>query len=780
MTDRPPVVRPLGSILVGALVFAAGLALALAWLPEWRAGRLPEEGRFVERYRELAGRAGVGLAPQPPQVALGFAAHDLGLAGAARGRRGPRAISPRLAGVKVTVAQEGTLPGDPALRTLALSFSPDGAPLGITWTAPGLQQFFTSPLQTLPRAQSLVFVQQLLAPGESLGKPLEEATNDMALLYALPGTRPVQHLGAAFLPGASLIAQRSPGTVEQALARGRHINIGTLLQRWFPDILLFFLVAGLFFFLVSRGRIDFKNGLVLCGLTLVASLGGLFHALPDTPSIASALLALALHALWVFLAWSAGESFIRSTSPDFTTSLDALRAGRLGPRGGRALLFGLALGAAFAGLRLAVTATALALPGIWPERASLSLPIFDTTSPVGVGIAFAAESLVLLAVAGRLLPRRWVVPAAALAGAFFLAPLDLHPWPVGYAANVALLLFLFEGGRRFGLTALLTAAMISFLLPAAAFSALHLDWLPGTFVLTAVDPLAFVFLGLLGLRRPDQVEIERLAPPAFIRRLEEERRVSYEMDLLTRMQLGLLPEAVPEIPGWEIAAQSLLATEAGGDLYDFLHTGTPGTPGTPEKTDGHLWIAAGDVAGHGYSCSIVQAMTTAALTSIIAPGRTPAEVLKEVDRVIRRGGRRRNFTSLALLRLDLATGQALLANAGHPYPLLLVDNAVEEIVLPGLPLGQGPKREYADLALTLPPGSVLILCSDGLFEAPNWAGDPYGYERPSEILRWTSRRPAQAILEALLADWRRHLHNEEPPDDTTVLVIKRRWESMIG
>src|SRR6185369_1939883 len=118
-------------------------------------------------------------------------------------------------------------------------------------------------------------------------------------------------------------------------------------------------------------------------------------------------------------------------------------------------------------------------------------------------------------------------------------------------------------------------------------------------------------------------------------------------------------------------------------------------------------------------------------------------------------GKRRNFTSLALLRLDLSTGEALLANAGHPYPLLLVDGEVREVALPGLPLGQGPNREYEDLALNLPPGSVLVLCSDGLFEAPDWTGDPYGYERPSTILRWTFRRPAEAILEALLADWRR-------------------------
>ncbi len=774
MSASPPLHRPLRPLqpwwplLLGALVFAAGLALALAWLPEWRAGQLPKERLFVERYRELAGRAGVRLAAGEPQVSLASSGDDLALAGAAADRQGPRAVSPRLAGLQIRVEQEGTLAGDPTARTFAVRFSPNASPRALSWTAPGLSGIFSSPMQYIPRSRAEAFLRLLLAPGEPLGSPFEEGESDTALLYSLPGTRPAEHISLTLIPGSALVVQRSPGTVGLARARASRIDIGHLLRQFFPYLLLLAIAASLFFFLASRGRIDLKNGAILAVFTLVASIGGLVGTPTDLASLGSVLLSLGSRTLWVFLAWSAGESFIRSTSPDFTTSLDALRVGRLGPRGGRALLSGLALGTTLAGLRLLAHATALALPRIWPEEASLRLPIFGSASPIGDGITLAAEALVLLAFARRFLPASWAVPVAALAGTFFISPLDLHPYAAGLVANFALLALLFYGGRRFGLTAFLTAAMTSFLLPAAAFSALHLDWLPGSFALTAGDSVAFLLLGLVGLRRSEQVELERLTPPAFIRRLEEERRVRYEMDLLSRMQLGLLPEHVPELPGWQIAARSLLATEAGGDLYDFLFTGDEG------KEDRRLWIAAGDVAGHGYSCSIVQAMTTAALTSLITPGRTPAEVLKEVDRVIRRGGSRRNFTSLALLRLDLATGEALYANAGHPYPLLLENGEVREIALPGLPLGQGPKREYADLPLTLPPDSVLVFCSDGLYEAADWTGAAYGYERPSEILRWTFRRPAEAIVEALLADWRRHLKNEDAPDDTTVLVIKRR------
>ena len=142
-----------------------------------------------------------------------------------------------------------------------------------------------------------------------------------------------------------------------------------------------------------------------------------------------------------------------------------------------------------------------------------------------------------------------------------------------------------------------------------------------------------------------------------MRRLAEERRIRHEVDLLARMQEGLLPQEMPRLEGYAIAARSVLASEAGGDLYDFLRDDA-----------GRLWIAAGDVAGHGYSCAVAQAMVKAGLLSLVEPAESPAGVLRQLDRVLRGVDTDHSFTSLALIRLDPATGDALLANAGHPYP----------------------------------------------------------------------------------------------------------------
>jgi sigma-B regulation protein RsbU (phosphoserine phosphatase) len=251
--------------------------------------------------------------------------------------------------------------------------------------------------------------------------------------------------------------------------------------------------------------------------------------------------------------------------------------------------------------------------------------------------------------------------------------------------------------------------------------------------------------------------------PEFLRREERERRLTYEMDLLARMQLGLLPQSLPRLPGYELTARSILATEAGGDLYDFLR-----------DERGRLWIAAGDVSGHGYSCAIAQASLKAALLSLVDGNATPARVLERIDRVLRSSVAVRQFATLLLGCLEEASGRLVLANAGHPFPLLAEPGrGAREVEYPGLPLGQGPPRRYRDHELMLAPGSVLLLHSDGLFEALDASGRPYGFDRPRQILGEAAQWNAAEILERVLYDWRGHLGGAAPSDDTTLVVLKR-------
>jgi len=428
------------------------------------------------------------------------------------------------------------------------------------------------------------------------------------------------------------------------------------------------------------------------------------------------------------------------------------------------LLAGWSIGACVAGLWLMAMSFGTMVPGVATTDGSIRLPLFGiASSPIDDGAVRTSLIMLVICAALRFPLVRRIRGGATVLGALVLATrIPLSSFGIAFAASLLLTAVLVIGYARFGLTALLTAALMSTVLPAALFSLLHFTWMPASALLLLTVAVAPIPLGLLGVRRSDEVEEGPLPLPGFARRLEEENRLKYEMDLLARMQLGLLPQEMPVVEGYEIAARSILATEAGGDLYDFVR-----------DAEGRLWIAAGDVSGHGYSCAIAQAMTKAGLASLVEAERTPAMVLQRLDLVLRTIGSPRTFTSLVLLRLDPATGDVLVSNAGHPYPWITHSTGVREMDLPSLPLGLGPERHYADTPVSMRVGTTIVLFSDGLFEAGDAHGHPYGFDRLRQLLGKIARRPATAILTAILDDWRAHAGNDAPADDTTIVVVKR-------
>lgn len=751
--------RPLLVLLLGALALAAGIALARTSLPEWQPG-LRDKSFYVQRYRELARQAGARLEPGEPRVILRIEGDRDNRESERWDTLGAGKAAALGMGVRVKIAHPGTLPGVRGNRPFHAELSPTGQALTLGWTLNPTKVFRAGEEPRIPPAprqeRTAALARLLLAPGERLGPPQEDGDE-----YELLGSDPPQQLEI-----------QAPSS-EQVLIRRdfRGDDSKDSFQEFLPLILFLALprvlgaltVVVLLFRLISKQRIDYKNGLVLAALSLAASVAGAV-TVPTWAEAIDLLVGALFLSLWVLISWSVGESYLRSLQPGFAAALDSLRRRRLGPRGGRALLYGTGLGAALAGFRLGISGLAAALPGVWSGGSSLRLPVLGTASPFSDGALQASAMALALGLALRYLPERWVPWMAATLGGLVLPLVMMSFFPLwaGLPANLAMAVFLSWVLRRFELTTTLVTATASFLLPATVFSGLHLAWMPVPSAMTAGCTLALLALGWIGLSRPEQIEIEGRKAPAFIRRIEDERRLKYEMDLLSRMQLGLLPARVPEVPGWEIAVRTLLATEAGGDLYDFL-----------EDEEGGLWIAAGDVAGHGYSCSIAHSMTAASLASLIHADQTPPSVLQKIDQVLRRNAAHRHFTSLALLRLDPRTGEGRLSNAGHPFPLLVMDGEVTEIAAAGLPLGQGPRRQYRETPVAIPPGGVLVFCSDGLFEGTDWQGIPYGYDKPRDFLRTMGEKNATEILEALFGDWRRHLGAQEHQDDTTVVVLKR-------
>jgi hypothetical protein len=760
---------PLGVLACGALLLVSGAVAGRRFLPEW--GEAPPlDPALVGKATRLVAAAGGKL--EKPRIGYGGGgSRSLAYERAYRllGTRATEDLM-RTGAVRRVVRGSVRIP-QVGLGGAALDFDREGRLRSFDWSPsdvlPGLTEISEG-----SRREREAFIGKVLdelrggdAPSGPETSYLDNSSPVRVQPLAPVAGAPPESLVRMEPPGGTMMLYRSLSDPE---AHPSSTALRTLLYTGAPQAVLTLLVLVLFALLLFRRRISPRLGLILGGLAFLSMLVGGLGPEGDAGAFVWGLFAVTRVLLVVYLPilWMVGESLLRDTVPGFTTSLDALAAGRLGPRAGRALLAGLGMGAGVAGLRFLVQSLLAALAtGVFPSGPTYDLPLFSgRATPFYEGPYTAAVFALFIALLRFVLPRRLAEVLAAFVLALVLSlTVPVDPWLGALAAALpvaALLLWVFWS---FGFASLL-AACVSASLFRETLAALHLGqenalvFLLG-FVLLAVIASA----GVIGARRPAREDEGKVEAPEYVRRLETERRVKYEMDLLSRMQLALLPEKPPEVEGLDIAVKTVLATEAGGDLYDFA-----------VDESGALWIAAGDVSGHGYSCGIQQAMVKASLASLVKAGRKPGEVLCEVDRVLRTG-HTRLFTSLCLLRLEPASGTGLFANAGHPFPLLLVGGECRELAAPGLPLAQGPARKYEDHVLEIPTGGVLVLASDGLYEGPDRFDEPYGYDRPVAVLTSVGlhRRPADAIVEALDADWRRHVGEGAPADDTTILVLKR-------
>ena len=775
MTDaaekpRPQV--PRAPLLAGALVLAAGAVAAFGILPEWQPLGVSAEAAVRSAREEMAAAGATLLAPKA-MVRNGVSSSELERAYRRLGRSAPAWLARHGALASWVVAGDLRVPGVGTGKA-EIALARDGTLRRVEFTTGNVFRVAapTGPAEGA-RDRFAKAVLARLARGEAIGTPAEfESGNAIIRVYPLgPGGDGPREVLTRVGPTTAIMVLARELSDPAVGARYEKLTFRSLAIAIPIFGTLGLLVLVLFGLLLSRRKLGFRIALGLGLLALAAMVlsGSLFELSGQSGFVLGFILAgRLLMAVALVGYWAVAESLLRDTVPGFTTSLDALAIGRLSPRLGRAMLGGLGLGAAVAGLRLLFAAgvAAAGIAGVRPEAPSYVLPLFGGIANAFLEGPYSAATLVLVAALFRfILPRERADVLGAVAYALFYSCSFVYaPWGavlVLTLAEAALFLLAF---RSLGLTGLLVAATA----PALFRDLLAALRFPGELVLpmllAAGALTALAWVGVAACRRPEREDEARLDAPDFVKRIESERRVKYEMDLLSRMQLALLPDRPPDVPGLQIAARTILATEAGGDLYEFL-----------VDEEGSLWVAAGDVAGHGFSCGIQGAMVKACLLTLVKAGRQPGEILVEVDRVLRAANSGRLFTSLVLARIDPSTGRGVLANAGHPWPLLVVEGRARELSTSGLPLGKGPARVYEETEFELPGAASLVLASDGLYEGPDRFDEPYGFERPKGVLERVGlwRRPAESILEALLGDWRTHVGEGEPADDTSVVVVRR-------
>jgi sigma-B regulation protein RsbU (phosphoserine phosphatase) len=246
---------------------------------------------------------------------------------------------------------------------------------------------------------------------------------------------------------------------------------------------------------------------------------------------------------------------------------------------------------------------------------------------------------------------------------------------------------------------------------------------------------------------------------------EEQERLKRELLAAQQIQQRLLPTELPHPEGFDLAGRGRPCDETSGDYYDVIPYGRE-----------RFALVVGDVSGHGLGPALLMASTRALLHSSLHTHPGPLQVIQSVNAFLERDTPEQAFMSMFLGSLEPSTRSLEYVSAGHNPPLLLhPDGTIDELTRTGPVLGILPEAPYGiSKAEHLESGDVLMLYTDGIFEAHDERGEMYGEERLKASYRKHAQNgaPAQAILEGVLADMAAFVGSHPLDDDVTCLVVR--------
>ncbi|HWX52582.1 MAG TPA: SpoIIE family protein phosphatase, partial [Solirubrobacteraceae bacterium] len=220
--------------------------------------------------------------------------------------------------------------------------------------------------------------------------------------------------------------------------------------------------------------------------------------------------------------------------------------------------------------------------------------------------------------------------------------------------------------------------------------------------------------------------------------VENARLYTARTQVARTLQDSLLPEAIPDLPGWEIATLYRPAgheSEVGGDFYDFW------------EIDGDWLVMIGDVTGKGVGAASVTSLVRHTAWAASDFDQHPAQILARVDTALKR---RPSLSVCTALCLRISQGRGTLASGGHPLPFHLGEQGVREVGHHGTLLGAFGDVNWPEAPLEMQPGETLVAFTDGVTDAVGKDEERFGLARLKEILAQTQNESPTAIRERLV------------------------------
>ncbi|MBK9167206.1 MAG: SpoIIE family protein phosphatase [Bryobacterales bacterium] len=250
----------------------------------------------------------------------------------------------------------------------------------------------------------------------------------------------------------------------------------------------------------------------------------------------------------------------------------------------------------------------------------------------------------------------------------------------------------------------------------------------------------------------------------LMREREEKLRLERELHLAREIQLSLFRRTMPEIDGVELAATCLPARNISGDLYDVVQL-------APHR----VGLLCADVSGKGISAALLASTIQTLVRSARQTGEIPppAEFVARLNEQLCRWIPSNQFVTLFWAEYDTARHVLRFTNAGHCPAFLWGGNGEKprRLETGGVPIGIFCGAEYSQAELAVPPGSVLLVYTDGITEAEDPRGEEFGDERLEQLVNELGKRPAREMIEQIVST-HREWAQAASADDVTLLVMR--------
>jgi serine phosphatase RsbU (regulator of sigma subunit)/predicted enzyme related to lactoylglutathione lyase len=271
-----------------------------------------------------------------------------------------------------------------------------------------------------------------------------------------------------------------------------------------------------------------------------------------------------------------------------------------------------------------------------------------------------------------------------------------------------------------------------------------------------MDGNSFVLVGFDEVTR--EVEAQRRAAAE---KLESERRAAQELEIAKRVQARLFPQTAPSLKTLDYAGMCIQARQVGGDYYDFLDLGRQ-----------RLGLVIGDISGKGIAAALLMANLQANLRSQSALALDQLQgLLRSVNQLFYENTSDSAYATLIFAEYDDNAQRLRYANCGHLSALLLRrDNTLEQLESTCTVLGLFKEWDCSIAECRLFPGDTLALCTDGVTEAFNDAGEEFGEPRLIEALGRYRELPPHASLQSIIDDLQRFSPHDQHDDITLILA----------